>query len=134
MSEFDLVLNITLEVEDESRNADILIDLKEFDAFNDFISVLSRRLGYKITISKFDIQILYEDAWVNLIDLKSFYFFISNDLMFCNQTKLFIRNKENFGKHNVDFNLEGEKFQYDIKNDSIRPNMRIYHKDSNFKI
>jgi hypothetical protein len=128
MSEYLIYIDVILELVDEIQNVIVPLDLKEFDAFHEFLCILSKKLEYKISTNKFDVKMFYENSWLNLIDLKSFYFFISNDLILNNQPRLLLQLNRN--EHNIDFNLKGEKFQNNKFTDSNRPNMRIYCKES----
>jgi len=128
MSEYIIYIDVSLELEDEIENIILPLDLKEFDAFHELLNTLSKKLEFKISTNKFEVKMFYENSWVNLIDLKSFYFFISNDLILNVQPKLLIRLNRN--EYNVDFNLKGEKFDNNKFTDSNRPNMRIYCKES----
>ena len=132
MSEYLINIEITLDLEDEHQKIQVPLDLKEFEAFPEFLSTLSKKLNFKITTNKFHVKMQYEQSWVNLIDLKSFYFFLSNDLILNNQPKLLLKLNKN--DHQIDFNLKGEKFQNNKFTDSNRPNMRIYSKESKYII
>jgi len=130
MSEYLIFIEVIVELEDEIQNITVPLDIKEFEAFNEFLLILSKKLNFKISSNKFDIKMSYEESWVNLIDLKSFYFFLSNDIILNNQPKLLLKPNKN--DQQVDFNLKGEKFQNSKFTDSNRPNMKIYSKESNY--
>lgn len=130
MSEYLINIEVIAELDHEVQRTIIPLDLKEFEAFHELLLILSKKLNFKISSNKFDIKMSYEESWVNLIDLKSFYFFLSNDILLNNRPRLLLKTNRN--DQHVDFNLKGEKFQNSKFTDSNRPNMRIYSKESNF--
>jgi hypothetical protein len=121
-----LLLSVTIIKEFEKEKRELEIDLTDFESFSDFLCLLSKILRIKITPSRFDLKILYEESWVNLIDVKSFYFFISNDLLLNSQTKIMVLKKEEKKEKEIGFSLTGEKYEDNLAVDSNRPNMRIY--------
>lgn len=131
---FNINILISILKEDLTEFKKIIpIDLKSFDCFSELLCLISNEINLRITSSKYEIKIKYEDDWVNLIDLKSFYFFLSNDYNLKNQTQLLIRNKK-YDLNEVDFNLNGDKFENEKQILSNRPNMKIYNSKESMSI
>ena len=118
---------------DFNKYLEIEINLKEFDSFSDFLNLISQKIDLKINTNKYNVKINYEGSWVNLIDIKSLYFFISANFIQDERTKLLITKRESsLGNDNqIDFNLKGEKFENDRACDSNRPNLKIYDSINN---
>jgi hypothetical protein len=131
----DPILKILLTYYEEdskvTKEIDFDLDFKKLEAFTDFFPLISSQLNIKITSHKHSLKILYEESWVNLIDLKSFYFFVSNNLVLNQQTKLLVNKKMMEEQKEMYFSLQGVKFSSDGVIDSNRPNMKIYESSSN---
>lgn len=121
----NLFFDIQLMSDKEDLYEDVAIDMKEFNSFNELTNLLSKKLDVKITPMKFFIQMLYNNDWVNIIDLKSFYFFLSNNVLNNEKSKMLIKRKHK--TIHVEYNLDGEIFEGISLN---RPNMKMYPIDS----
>jgi hypothetical protein len=118
--EFKAVLKILITLVDENEEyyREIKLNLKYFDSFSEFCSLLCRNLELS-SPSNYIFKILYENSWFNLIDLKSFYFFVSNNLIFDQNPHIKIEKSKT--DEDFKFNIKGEK-----EGDSARPSMKIY--------
>lgn len=119
-----LVISVTLDIDNAPITNEVEVDLKQFNSFDEFLNLLSKKINYKIG-NKNEIKIFYEGSWVNLIDLKSFYCFISTNLITCVQTRILIRGVK-IKDNQMDFDLEGKKLGNNDATNSNRPNMKIY--------
>lgn len=80
----------------KSKNKKISIDfntLKSFDEHNSLLSIISKEYQIEITKKHFEVEILYIDKWIILIDLHSFLFFISSNILTEDETKIRITYK-----------------------------------------
>lgn len=136
MSEAILKILVLYHEEDSKFTKEIVLDLniKRLEALTDFFPLISKNLNIKITSYKHNLKIMYEDSWVNLIDLKSFYFFVSNNVILNQQTKILVNKKMLEEEKEMYFNLQGVKYNSDGKIDSNRPNMKMYDSSSNYEV
>jgi hypothetical protein len=103
-------LHISYNYEEETTINEVTIDLNDINSFQDFVSLISKEIEFRINLSNQGIQIRYEELWVKVIDLKSLYFFLGCDLKLGLLTKIRIHSGS----------------EIDPINQSLRPNMAVY--------
>ena len=96
--------------------------LKTSLGLNDLYSFLSDKFEYQINPKKTTIQIFHMDTWLNLLDIKSFFFFISSDILQNKKTKIKILKKAHLEIINYDEDIiQTNK----TKDKPILPNKKI---------
>lgn len=70
-------------------------ELKTFDGSFGLLSLISNELQIQITTKIYEIQMLYMNSWINIIDLKTFFYFCSCNIIEDQETYLQIKKKEN---------------------------------------
>ncbi len=133
MEEYHLKLNISYNIDGKSKEIVVEISLDEIDNFNEFMNKILKKIDLKLSMRKFHLEIFYEDDWIKLIDLKSFYFFVSNNIHLEKDIKIRIAQTKN-NDYEL-FDLDGTKYKNDFPDDSNRPTDKIYDRYSNtFKL
>ena len=122
-------LNISYENENENFHNLTNLYLDKIESFNDFTKYITKDIAHKYNPRKNHLEIFYEDDWIKLIDLKSFYFFSSHNIHL--KKEISIRIIENEISKNDDFDIDGGKFIHGKIEDSIRPTENIYDRNSN---
>jgi hypothetical protein len=123
----DIILRMKVIVKNDKLNlnndydVEANINLSEFDSFQSFLTALSDSLNFKVCQRYYNIKIFYEGFWAKLIDLKSFYFFISWNVNNKSQVMLLITKKTN---EEVDYERQFENEDEMMVN---KLNMNIYN-------
>jgi hypothetical protein len=91
MTNYDLCADITY----EEKTIKICISISNIEDFSGICNAVGDIFG-EIDWKTFELNIFYEDTWVRLFDLDTFYYFVSNNLTMDERTKLLIKQKPKF--------------------------------------
>jgi len=56
------------------------IDLSKIDTYNQLFKIIASKIDKTITLKSHNLEILYENFWIKLSDIRAFYFFVSSSL------------------------------------------------------
>jgi len=113
-------LLIYLSIQEDDYNIQTFIDITQIDTLSHLFKILASALchnktglDYKyskseLAYSKYFLEILYEDIWIKLTDLRAFYFFISSCLHLNEKIKI---NFKKIGKY-ISFSIISLIYQY----------------------
>jgi len=124
MDEVFIKLNVSYHENRETKNFEIHINLDEIENFNDFSNKIIKKAAIKGSIRKYNLEFFYENDWIKLVDLKSFYFFVSNNIHL--QKEIELRIIERNGNNQIVFDLDGTRYKNEVLDDSNRPTDKIY--------
>lgn len=128
MDVYYIKLNVSFDANGSTKSFVVEINLDEIDNFNDFAYKILKKAEMKTSLRKNHLEIFYEDDWIKLIDLKSFYFFVSHNIHLGKDIQIRI-DERSTNNHEL-FDLNGAKYRNEVLDDSNRPNDKIYERRS----
>jgi hypothetical protein len=111
-TEYRIKLNVIFGEEKEEEKI-VEINLEKIEKFQDLVSKLVKETKVNRKISKCILEILYYDNYIRLIDLKEFYFFISNNMQLEIPTKIKLTENK---KYDTVFDNDGNIYTDDQVN------------------
>lgn len=131
MYEYFLKLKIISEIQSQNISKFVECNLDDFESFQEFINLILKEVDLKISPRKCLFEIFYEEEWIKLVDLRSFYFFVSHNVHLQKEIEIKITEHE---KKDYDlFDIDGIKYKTGTIDDSILPKDEKYDRSSKNK-